>query len=78
VSNDERQCAVGRTIARGDRLGGLDWMALCPTPAGRHSIILTDRTRGGTSGPIDLCDRHAEVLLPALEAARQERLSREQ
>lgn len=71
VSSD---CAVGRLIKRNDTLGGLDWQAPCPTPIGDVNLCL--HTKGGklAAPPIRLCDPHADVLLPALEAAKRERL----
>ncbi len=70
----ERECGVGRLIEREDALGGLDWKAPCPTPAGPDGLILATPEGEIASPPIDLCAPHAGVLLPAMEAAKQRRL----
>ena|SRR5690349_25123750 len=55
------ECAVGRTIRRGDQHGGLDWRNPCPTEPGIEPLDLGER------GQHWLCEPHEHVLLDDLE-----------
>ncbi len=68
-------CAVGRLITRNDDLGELDWKTPCPDRPGSQRFLIQTRDGELALPPFHLCVPHAVAWLPAMEAARLERLA---